>query len=115
RRREVDEVTEAGMESFPASDPPAFNAPTEDDGREPDGKRISAEVDEATPTRVPGGTPLDSAEAAGRSAQEAAIQHAMAQANVRLPEQDVHTDARPAWGRAAMYAAVLLLAAVVVW
>lgn len=104
RERAEDEVTEAGLESFPASDPPAYNTP---------GRAEGSERDDAPPR--------DTDDAAGRPAQRAAIEQSMARQNVRTgaghaPTSGELADGRAAWtGRTAMIAAALLAVLLLLW
>ena len=114
--RPFDEVTEAGMESFPASDPPAFNARDgESRGSEQLEEPTTAQLREGmrsrrtmgvSSAREPSAAPFDTDdEAAGRPAQASAIRQAMAQENVRLPHDQRHGGrpeaSPPAWNRTA--------------
>jgi hypothetical protein len=96
-----DEVTEAGVESFPASDPPAYNLP----GRAKQHERA-----------------LQDRTAAAREAADplAAIEQGMGRQNVRIGSGHVPTEAETdpqvhGPGRAAVIVAAVLLAALVIW
>ena len=130
RPREHDEVTEAGEESFPASDPPAFNqrgrskkrretqaAPAEQQARAPDERDVRAAQARAEP-EIRFAQPRD--EPTGRPAQSSAIEQGMARQNVRIhperaaPEAQAGGESRGV-NRAAVIAAAILIAAIVLW
>jgi type VI protein secretion system component VasF len=101
RKPGTDEVTEAGLESFPASDPPAFNMP----GRErfsSDGQSKS-EADTRAATQAPTRT-----RAMARDDVRGGGEHAAAQKHGRLLSHRIGPIA--SFGLAALVALLLTLA-----
>lgn len=131
-----DEVTEAGLESFPASDPPAFNqSGPKDHAATPAGSPNTTQLRSRIPSgrtmgrssaHEPSAAPFDTDdEAAGRPPSEAAVRKALAEeaaaernpATERLPPT-MNQKGRAAAGWTAVMPRVLLvvaLAAAALW
>lgn len=128
-RRAEDEVAEAGYESFPASDPPAYNMPGRPDSEShDDAPATTAEMRGRMPSRRtmgkssaedPAVAPFDTDdEAAGRPAQASAIEQAMARQNVRVGPghaSGAPTGAASRGGRPVLIGIVVLAVVLVAW